>query len=265
MDYTGMCLKEKVLNGYKATGCMLRLLKGPYAAMFARQTGVDYLFFDTEHGNYSYETLHDMFLTNMFNGITSIVRVPELSKDHISRAFDCGADGVMIPMLDSLEQAKLAVKYAKYAPIGGRGFIAVNGYDQYDAQGKSYPQIMEEQNKKNMLIAQIETKGGIEDADKIAALDGVDMLLIGYGDMSIALGVPGQMDHKLVQDGVTAVMEACKKHNKIFSLAVEFPNFEAKYYKDTGLILHGADSDFLVAGMKNIVAYRDSLKKKFGY
>ena len=251
-----MFLKEKIGAGYKAAGCMMRALRNPIAAILAKQAGLDYIMLDCEHGNYDYQTLHDVFYALNTNGVAGFVRVPELSKGHISRVLDCGAVGVMIPMVDTVEQAKLAVKYSKYKPVGGRGFIQANGYNEYDPQGKSHTQIMEEQNKRVITIAQIETKNAIDHIEEIAAVEGIDALLIGQSDLSISHDLPGDFKNPVLQEAVRKVGNACKNQGKIFGLATEFPNFES-YLPLVGIILQGTDMGFIKQGMKKLADFRD--------
>jgi 2-keto-3-deoxy-L-rhamnonate aldolase RhmA len=251
-----MFLKERIGSGYKAAGCMMRAMRNPLVAVLARQAGLDYLMFDCEHGSYDYQTLHDMFIALNVNEVAGFVRVPELSKGHISRVLDCGATGVMIPMVDSVEHAKLAVKYSKYKPIGGRGFIGANGYNEYDSRGKTHKQIMEEQNKRVIAIAQIETKNAIEHIEEIAAVEGIDAMLIGQSDLSISHDLPGDFKHPVVQEAVRKVAAACRNKKKIFGLAMEFPNFDS-FLPDVGIFLRGTDIAFIRQGMKSIADFRD--------
>lgn len=256
-----MFLKEKIQGGYKAAGCMMRALRHPTAALLARQSGLDYLMLDCEHGSYDYQTLHDMFIALNYNHVAAFVRVPELSKGHISRVLDCGAMGVMIPMVDSPEQAELAVKYSKYRPVGGRGFIAANGYNEYDSQGKSQAEIMEEQNRRVITIVQIETKNAVLHVEEIASIDGVDALMIGHSDLSVSYDVPGDFKNPVIQDAVRRVSNACRSCGKILGLMAEFPNFES-YLENVGIILQGSDIAFIRQGMKKVADFRDESQKK---
>ena len=255
-----MFLKEKIKSGYRAAGCMMRAMRNTVVAVLARQAGLDYVMLDCEHGSYDFQTLHDMFIALNLNSVAGFVRVPELSKGNVSRVLDCGAAGVMIPMVNSVEQAELAVKYSKYKPVGGRGFIAANGFNEYDARGMSHAQIMEEQNKRVITIAQIESKNAIDHIEEIAAVDGLDAMLIGQSDLSISYDLPGDFKHPVVQDAVRKVANACKKRGKIFGLATEFPNFD-NFLPDVGIILQGTDLAFLKQGMKKLADFRDENQK----
>jgi 2-keto-3-deoxy-L-rhamnonate aldolase RhmA len=235
---------------------MMRVVRNSLAAVFARQAELDFVMFDCEHGCYDYESLHDLFIALNFNGIGGMVRVPELSKGHISRVLDCGATGVMVPMVNTVEEARLVVKYSKYKPIGGRGFIGAAAYDEYTTSGKKVPQIMEEQNKRVITIAQVESAEAVEHIEEISAVEGIDVLQIGQADLSISLGIPGELDNPILHKALRRVADACKKNKKIFGMAPAVPLFE-NYTNDVGIIIHGTDVDFLVKGMKQIAELRE--------
>jgi len=251
-----MNLKEKIHSGYKSAGCMMRVVRNSLAALFARQANLDFIMFDCEHACYDYETLHDLFVALNFNGIAGLVRVPELSKGHVSRVLDCGATGVMVPMINTVEEARLLVKYSKFSPIGSRGFMGATAYNEYSSGGKTHSQIMEEQNSKVITIAQIESKEAVEHIEEIAAVNGIDALLIGQSDMSISYGVSGEFANPIMQQAVRKVADACNNHKKTLGLAPEFPNFET-YLDAIGIILQSSDVDFIVKGMKQIAELRD--------
>ncbi|MFC1607768.1 aldolase/citrate lyase family protein [Candidatus Latescibacterota bacterium] len=106
-------------NGGTAIGTMLRIVRTPAAALIAKKTGLDFIMLDMEHGAYSFETVGDVFAASRAAGVGAFVRVPELSRDTVSRALDCGAQGVMVPMIESVEQAETFVSWAKYPPPRG--------------------------------------------------------------------------------------------------------------------------------------------------
>ena len=234
----------------------MRVVRNSLAATLARQADLDFIMLDCEHACYDYETLHDLFVALNLNGIAGMVRVPELSKGHVSRVLDCGAVGVMVPMINTVEEARLLVKYSKYSPTGGRGFIAATAFNEYASDGKSHAQIMEEQNNKVITIAQIESKEAVEQIEEIAAVDGIDVLLVGQSDMSISYGIPGDFANSIMQKAVRRVADACKNHKKPLGLAPVFPNFET-YLDAVGVILDSSDVEFIVKGMKQIAELRD--------
>src|SRR4030042_2423379 len=113
---------QKLREGKRVVGTMVRMVRNPAIAAVAHNAGLDFIMLDLEHGSYSMETVDDVFKVGRALGLGCFVRVPELAKGYVSRSLDCGAPGVMVPMVASVEQAQLLVRWAKYVPLGGRGF-----------------------------------------------------------------------------------------------------------------------------------------------
>jgi 2-keto-3-deoxy-L-rhamnonate aldolase RhmA len=245
-----MLLKEKMLSGQKIYGTMLRIVRNPAIAYIAKNSGLDFVMYDCEHSNYNMETLHDLFITGNALGLDGFLRVPTLSKDYISRALDQGAHGVMVPMLETPEMAVSLVKYSKFQPIGGRGFSNGLAYVGYHSGGK-HADVMEQANNTVISIAQIETKVSVENADAIAATPGIDALLIGPNDLSISLGVPGDLFNKIELDAIEHVAAACKRNKKAFGLHAGAKLLE-KFIKDINIVMMQVDTDILIAGFTNI-------------
>lgn len=214
--------------------------------------------YDCEHSNYSMETLHDLFLTGNALKLDGFVRVPELSKDNISRVLDQGAHGVMVPMLETDEMAELLVKYSKYQPIGGRGYTGDGAHVYYTSGGK-HLDVMENNNNTIISIAQIETKLAIENAEKIAATEGIDALLIGPNDLSLSLGIPGDLFNPIEIDAIEHVSSMCKKYNKAFGLHAG-PDLVKRFYDDLNIVMINNDTSIITCGFKNLKSTFDSLK-----
>ncbi|HHV64713.1 MAG TPA: 2,4-dihydroxyhept-2-ene-1,7-dioic acid aldolase [Peptococcaceae bacterium] len=253
-----MLLKEKLLAGQKIYGTMLRVVQNPAVCYIAKNSGLDFVMYDCEHTSYSMETLHNLFITGNALGLESFLRVPDLSKDYISRALDQGAHGVMVPMLETAEMAKDLVKYSKYQPIGGRGFAGGLAHDNYLLSGK-HSQIMEDANKTIISIAQIETKLAVDNAEAIAATPGIDALLIGPNDLSLSLGIPGDLFNPIELEAIAHVGAACQKYKKAFGLHAG-PKLLEKFIKDLTLIMMDSDIVVLTNGFKNIKETCQNLK-----
>jgi 2-dehydro-3-deoxyglucarate aldolase/4-hydroxy-2-oxoheptanedioate aldolase len=121
--------------------------------------------------------------------------------------------GIMSPMCESAAQAQELATSARYPPTGRRGAAFGVAHDDYAAG--DIVEKMRSANRETLLIAQIETAGGLANVDAIAAVEGIDVLWIGHFDLSNALGIPGQFEHKLFQDAMEKVLAACKKHGKV--------------------------------------------------
>ena len=240
-----MTLKQKLKNGTKIYGTMLRIVRNPAVCQIAKNSGLDFVMYDCEHSNYNMETLHDLFLMGNALGLGGFVRVPNHEKQYISRTLDQGAIGVMAPMTETTELAERLVCYSKYQPIGERGFsggIAHTGY----RVGK-HAEIMEAANDSVISIAQIETRLSVDNAEAIANVNGIDALLIGPNDLSISLGVPGDLFNPIVLEAIAHVGAACQKHNKAFGLHAGQQLIE-KFADQLSLIMIQSDTDFLAAG-----------------
>ena len=245
-----MSIKQKILSGQKVHGSMIRLQRNPAISFFAKNAGLDFLLYDCEHGAYTFENLHDLFVTGNAMGFDSFVRVAELSKDWISRALDAGATGIMVPMTETPEQAKEIVKWSKFTPIGDRGYGSGLAHSNYLGGGK-HTDVMKTQNDRVVTIAQIETALGVANADAIAGTEGIDVLLIGPNDLSISLGIPGDLMNPIELEAIAKVAAACKKHGKSFGLHAGAKMHEI-FKNDETFMMLSTDLDLLAAGFKDI-------------
>lgn len=212
-----MHLKEKLQTGQKIYGTMVRMERSPGIVVIARNAGLDFLLYDCEHSCYTSETLHDLFVTHKMAGLAGLVRVPQLSKDYVSRYLDFGATGIMVPMTDTPAQARELVTWSKYAPVGDRGYATGVAHMEFKGAAK-HTEVMAGQNDSVISIAQIETRQAVDNADAIAAVDGIDALLIGPNDLSLSLGIPGDLMNPIELEAISHVAAACKKHGKAFGL-----------------------------------------------
>jgi 2-dehydro-3-deoxyglucarate aldolase/4-hydroxy-2-oxoheptanedioate aldolase len=166
-----------------------------------------------EHTGVSFETMKTQFALCRALGVPPLVRVPGTEYDFIARALDCGALGVMVPLVDTAEQAKFIVSSTRYPPAGGRRGAAF-GFAHDDYEGGDVIEKMKMIHERTLVIAMIETKQGLENVDTIAAVPGVDVLWLGHFDMSNFLGIPGDFANLLFQDAIKKIVGAAKKHGK---------------------------------------------------
>ena len=205
-------LRKRVLAGECVYGMMIRQARDPGAPAIFAAAGYDFAFIDMEHGNYSMETVADLIRGAKSVGIATIIRVPHLETYFISRVLDAGADGIMVPMTSTKEQAERIVRYSKYAPLGQRGFGGQMGHTDY--RPVKAVDFMKEANENTLIVAQIETKEAIENIDAILGTEGIDVGLIGPNDLSISLGIPDQMGSEILTRAIDKVVEATKKRGK---------------------------------------------------
>ncbi|HIN27903.1 TPA: aldolase [Candidatus Poribacteria bacterium] len=205
-------VKRTLSQGGISTGTMVFEFNTSGIARIAASAGAEFLIFDMEHTGWSIETVRFLMATSRAADIVPMVRVPTTEYHFFSRSLDVGAMGLMVPMVENETQAKIIVDSAKYPPIGKRGAAFGIAHDDYE-EGNILDK-MSSINQEILLIAQIETVQGLENADKIAALDGIDVLWIGHFDLTNSMEIPGQFDHPKYLQAVTHVAEICQKHGK---------------------------------------------------
>ena len=208
-------LLEKYRRGEKSLGTFTHLLSAPAVEALAR-AGMDYVIIDIEHSPIGAEHAAELVGIADGAGLAPFVRVDEISRSPVLKMLDVGAAGLIVPQLETVEQAKQLVSWAKFAPTGNRGYCPSRdggwGYDaNYSGGMEGY---MDWANRNTLLIPQCETAGCLENIEEIVAIDGVDGIFIGPFDLSIALGIPGRFGDGRHINAVERVRLACKKAGK---------------------------------------------------
>jgi 2-keto-3-deoxy-L-rhamnonate aldolase RhmA len=183
-------------------------------------------------------------------GICPLVRVPGPEQAEIKRALDAGAEGVMVPMCRTLAEVRQAVASSKYPPLGGRGAHFARPHTDFVAPADAAA-FMDSANRSLLTIVQVETGEAAGIVEQIAAVPGVDMLYIGPGDLSIALGHAGDITHPEVMEVVDRTCRACATHGKIagchFATAQVLPDLRARGVRFVG---YGAEIRMLRDGVE---------------
>ncbi len=206
--------------GLKALAGHRELKLGHFIVEFAtpgigyilKNAGCEFALLDTEHSGFHHETIKSVLRYFEAARLPAIVRVPSKSYHHVARALDMGAEGLMIPMVGNAEEARGILDCMKYTPHGLRGVALGIAHDSY--AGGAVLDKLAAANARTRFFAQIETAAGVENADAIAAVEGVDCLWVGHFDLSCSLGIPGQFEHAKFKDAVARVLAACDKHGK---------------------------------------------------
>jgi 2-dehydro-3-deoxyglucarate aldolase/4-hydroxy-2-oxoheptanedioate aldolase len=194
----------------------------------AAVAGAEFVLCDMEHSGWSVETIRRLIASapvpecsplaprvdteSQRPHCVPLVRVPATEYHFIARVLDMGAMGVMVPLVESREQAEKVVQSARYPPAGRRGAAFTMPHDGY-APGALNDKIAQA-NREVLLIAQIETLAGLEHVEEIAAVDGIDSLWIGQTDLTCSLGIAGQFDHPQFHAAVDRIANACRQHGK---------------------------------------------------
>jgi 2-keto-3-deoxy-L-rhamnonate aldolase RhmA len=205
-------LKEMSTNRRAKFGHFIVEFATPGIGHILKSAGCDFVLFDLEHSGFGFETVKSAVRYFEAAQLPAIVRVPSLEYHHIARAMDMGAEGLMLPMVGNAKQARHIVDSMKYHPAGKRGVALQVAHDRYrpGAVGDKFTNA----NSRTTLFCQIETAEGVENADSIAAIDGVDALWVGHFDLSVSLGIPGDFGHPRFNDAIKKTIAATKKHKK---------------------------------------------------
>ena len=233
-------VKRKLQRGESCIGTMVFEFNSTGIGRIAKEAGAEFVIYDMEHTGWHTETVRMLMATSSSCGLVPLVRVPATEYHFLARVLDIGAMGLMIPMVQTEDQAEFIVRSTKYPPTGRRGAAFSISHDDYS--GGNIIAKMQSANDELLIITQIETAQGLENVEKIAAVEGVDLLWIGQFDLTNSLGIPGQFDHPLFEDAVKRVAAAAKEHGKtagIMALNVE----EARRMHQSGFrcLAYGGD------------------------
>jgi 2-dehydro-3-deoxyglucarate aldolase/4-hydroxy-2-oxoheptanedioate aldolase len=211
-------VKHALRAGGISVGTMMIEFNTSGIARIAAAAGAEFAVFDMEHSCWGMEEVRRLLAASRAADIVPLVRPPTSQYHFISRVLDAGAMGVVIPLVETAEQAREVVSWASYPPKGKRGCGFALAHD--DFAGGDLASKMIHTNDNIMTIAQIETKAGLENVEAIAAVDGIDGLWVGQFDLTTSLGIPGDFAHRLFVDATRRVVKACEAHGKAAVLAV---------------------------------------------
>ena len=191
--------------------------------MYGLAGGYRGFWLDQEHAFISTEQLVMASLAAKAHDMDCFVRMAPTGYSPVTQCLETGVGGVMAAQIHSAEHAEEYVKWTKFAPRGTRG-LNLSGRDA-DYTLKTAPQFIEDSNREHFVAIQIETLGSLDEADAIAAIDGVDLLFIGPADLSLALGIPGQFHDDKLWEAIDRVAAACKNHGIGWGAVVPDPKF----------------------------------------
>jgi 4-hydroxy-2-oxoheptanedioate aldolase len=241
-------VKEKLARGEVVASMTVRLTRSIEIARVAKTAGFDSIYVDVEHSSLSYESTSQICIAALEIGVAPFVRVPSTHPEHVSRALDGGALGVIAPHVHSAAEAREVVASAKFPPFGGRSAAGPLPHLHY----RAFPvaEANAAMNEATMVVVQFESARAVEYAEEIAAVEGVDMVLMGTNDLLAEMGLAGQYEHPRVRDAYERTLAACRKHGKHVgvgglatrpALAAEFVKMGARY------VSTGTDLAFLLA------------------
>ncbi len=247
-------LKARMEGGQKAIGTFIEL-GGELAIECLAYTGLDFFIIDQEHGPFDISETMGFLRAAEKSNITPLVRVKDISRPSILKNLDIGAKGLIVPNVESLDQVKDLIEWAKYTPMGKRGYFLArpSGYGNED-YAKDMNNYFKVSNQETLLIPQCETLGALNKIEEIVALEGVDGIFIGPFDLSIAMGMPAKFMENEFKSAINRVLKACKDNNK-FCFIFTTDQKTGQDYLNLGFdaVAVGTDASYYIKAFKDLV------------
>lgn len=243
-------VKEKLNAGEPVLITCCHLID-PSVYELVSQMGFDGIWLDLEHHSTSGETAATLMRAARV-GVSDIIARPAKGEFmRMGRLLEAGAQGIMYPRCESAEEATELVRWAKFAPEGERGVDGANGDNPYCYM--PMPEYLKAANEQTLLIAQVESPNALEQAEAIASVPGIDVLMLGPGDLSVNAGIPYQFDHPVITNAYRCVAEAAANTGKCWGTVSNNPEHTQMLF-DLGakFICHGCDLIMVKQGMEKI-------------
>ena len=189
----------------------------PDVPAIAAAAGYDAIYVDLEHTATSLETAAMLCASAIGAGISALIRVPSHDHSVIARALDCGASGIIVPHVNSADEARGVVEAARFPPVGHRSISGPNALSGFTA--RSAVQLTEVLEQRTVVAVMVETPQAVRDIDVIAAVEGIDMVLIGVSDLTAEMGIHGQYENERFRHAVDSVAAACRTHGVALGVA----------------------------------------------
>lgn len=241
-------LRRRVLAGEPTLGLWAMLGSIAAADVMAR-AGYDWLMVDLEHGMFEESQVLGLLTTIQGTGTAGLVRVVSAERMRVGRVLDLGADGVMIPRLETVEDVRETLSWMRYPPAGVRGLAqATRGAGYFTV---AHPDV-QRLNDNVLGVFQVESPAAVDIADQVARLDGVDVLFVGPADLSHAMGIPGEFANPRFVEALDHVAAVARTHGKAPGMLVrgagEVADYRARGYTFLGI---GADLGFVATGARS--------------
>ncbi len=240
--------RDKLEQGQLSLGVGVRMTRSVEIAKAMAVAGFDWLFLDMEHGVMSLEACAQISTAALDAGIAPIARVPNGQYSIATRALDNGAMGIVMPHVDTAAEAREVVEKLKYPPVGHRSMGGTGPH--YSLRNASVGDAARTLNAANLTVVMLETPTAIANAAEIAAVPGVDVLLIGTNDLCAEMGIHGDFGNDRVADAYAKMIAACEKSGKFPGMAGIYNETIMPRYIEMGarFILSGQDANFMMAG-----------------
>lgn len=241
-------IRQRLRNGDVVVGQLLLEFFTPGIGPILDACGMDFVIFDMEHGRCDVALLEMMIASCRGSGIVPMARVPDLKFAPLSRVLDLGARGVMVPRVETREQAEEIVEQLKYAPQGRRGVALGISHDLYRAGGADF---FPKANDDTTVIIQLETKKAFENLESIVSVRGIDVAWIGHYDLTVSMGIPAQFEHPEMLDAMERLVAVCQKYGVAAGFLPPSPDVAVRWIRQGFRMMSlGSDIGVFMEGMR---------------
>ena len=239
--------RERLEAGQLALGVGIRQARTVDIASIMKAAGYDWLFLDLEHNSMDLDTAVQISVAALGAGIAPIVRVPARQYWLATRVLDGGALGIVMPHVDDAEEAKRIADYLRYPPQGHRSIAG--GLPHFGYRPLATGEVVRALNAATLVVVMLETPTAIRNAEAIAAVPGIDALLIGTSDLSIEMGIPGRFTDERIVAAYRDTIAACRAHGKYAGIGGIYEEELLRKYIGMGvsLVLGGGDLGFMAS------------------
>lgn len=245
-------VKAALKAGKTVIGSEISGLRSPEVARIYAAAGFDFAFIDLEHSTFGIETVADTVRCARQAGIVPVVRVPQGEYAWVARMLDIGAQGIIVPRVNTPQEVKNIVSWTRYPPLGIRGFASTTA--QTEGESVEPEDFMAHAHEHTLLVIQFERRQAIDNLEAMLSIPGVDVACLGYMDLSVDLGIPGQMKHPDMIKAVTRLVEVSRKHGVASGIIT--PDFEAvAHWAKAGMrfVSFGTDAMLLEQAAKAVL------------
>lgn len=227
-------LKDRLKSGETLVGTGGGLTAPADIAVIA-DSGFDFILFDTQHTPVEIKELKAAVEAVSDKKAAPFIRVSDNRSDLICFALDIGARGIVVPMVNTKDEAAAMVSSCMYSPVGDRSNSGPRG--EWDREFNDYREYLDYVNEELFVIPMIETKRAVDDIDELLSVSGIDVLLVGPSDLSIGLEVPLQFESDTYQRGLDRIAEACAKRGVVPGMYFIPPNMDPNFFVEKGFKL----------------------------
>jgi 2-keto-3-deoxy-L-rhamnonate aldolase RhmA len=242
-------LKKKVKSGGVVYGTMLTMSRNPRWTTAMANFGLDYVIIDTEHSPRGRDDVADFLAAFNYSGVVPIVRIPIPDSHYVTMTLDGGAQGVLAPYCETVEEVKEVVGAAKWRPL--KGALLTKAMDTGVFPSEATRKYLENRNRNVVCIIGIESVPAIENLESILKVDGIDAIFVGPNDLTITLGIPDQYDNPKYEAALRRIIKTCKAANTPVLIHHQTVALTQKWLKEGArFVLYSSDARTMHNGFR---------------